>query len=86
MSPDQFKKNREKLGLTQEQLAEVIGVSGKVTISHYETGFRKPSLLTEALISLLNSLPERKANELIEQISEHIRKAKRHKKGHSNDQ
>lgn len=80
MSPDQIKKIREKVGLTQTELAEILGVSGKVPISHYETGFRSPSLLTLAFLSLLNSLPEKKANDLIELIREHMKKVKRHKK------
>lgn len=80
MSPDQIKKIREKIGLTQTELAEILGVSGKVPISHYETGFRSPSLLTLAFLSLLNSLPEKKANDLIELINEHMKKVKRHRK------
>lgn len=80
MSPDQIKKIREKLGLTQAELAEVFGVSGKVPISHYETGFRSPSLLTLAFLSLLNSLPEKKAADLIELMREHMKKVKRQQK------
>lgn len=81
MSPDQIKKIREKLGLTQTELAEVFGVSGKVPISHFETGFRSPSLLTLAFLSILNSLPEKKASELIELMREHMKKVKRQQKG-----
>lgn len=80
MSPDQIKKIREKIGLTQAELAEILGVSGKVPISHYETGFRSPSLLTLAFLSLLNSLPERKTKDLIELIREHMKKVKRQQK------
>ncbi len=80
MSPDQIKKIREKFGLTQTELAKVLGVSGKVPISHYETGFRSPSSLTLAFLSLLNSLSERKARELIELMSEHMKKVKRQQK------
>jgi transcriptional regulator with XRE-family HTH domain len=80
MSPDQIKKIREKIGLTQAELAEILGVSGKVPISHYETGFRSPSLLTLAFLSLLNSLPEKKTKDLIELIREHMKKVKRQQK------
>lgn len=80
MSPDQIKKIREKVGLTQTELAEILGVSGKVPISHYETGFRSPSLLTLAFLSLLNSLSEKKANDLIELLREHMKKVKRQQK------
>lgn len=80
MSPDQIKKIREKIGLTQAELAGILGVSGKVPISHYETGFRSPSLLTLAFLSLLNSLPEKKTKDLIELIREHMKKVKRQQK------
>ena len=39
MSPKHFKEIREQLGLTQSQLAKLLGLSGKAPISHFEIGF-----------------------------------------------
>jgi transcriptional regulator with XRE-family HTH domain len=72
MSPAQFKEIREKLGLTQVELSQVLGLSGRKPISHFETGFRTPSPLIQALMSLLNGLSERKAAEFIELLNEHM--------------
>ena len=81
MSPQRFKAIREKLGLNQDELAGVLGLSGYKPVSHFETGFRTPSLLTQALMSLLDSLSERKASELLEFIGDHMKKVKRQSKG-----
>lgn len=52
---EQIKQARKKANLTQEELAERIGLSGKMVISHYESGTRKPSLLTlEKIANALN--------------------------------
>lgn len=83
MSPKQFKETREKLGLTQSELAELLGLSGKMPISHFETGFRTPSPLISAVMSYLGSLSERKAQEFIEEFQRHIGKAKASNKGRS---
>ena len=72
MSPQKFKSVREKLGLTQEELSDVLGLSGHKPISHFETGFRTPSLLTQALMSILDGLSERKAADMIELVREHM--------------
>ncbi len=84
MTPAQFKQIRERLGLTQGDLAIVLGVSGKKPISHYETGVRRPSPLIQALMSALNSLSEKKAKDLIELVTEHMAKIQRQLKGKKN--
>lgn len=77
MNADKFKAIREKIGLTQEELAKLLGLSGRKPVSHFETGFRKPSPLIQAIMSLLDSLSERKAAELIEILNEHMKKVNR---------
>jgi DNA-binding transcriptional regulator YiaG len=84
MSPARFKEIREHFGLTQAELADLLGVSGYKPISHYETGFRRPSPLIAAVMSLLDSLPERKARELIEQLQGHMKKVRKDKKRKTN--
>jgi transcriptional regulator with XRE-family HTH domain len=64
MSPKRFTEIREKMGLTQEQLSEVLGLAGRKPVSHYETGFRKPGDLVAAIMELFDSLPEKKSLEL----------------------
>ena len=43
MTPADILAARKALGLTQEQLARVMGYGGKVRISEFEHGTRKPS-------------------------------------------
>lgn len=80
MSPVRFKEIREKLGLTQEELSEVFGVSGRKPISHYETGFRKPGDLIVVLMEIFDSLSEKKSIELRELILAEMRKIKKPKR------
>lgn len=77
MSPKQFKEIREKLGLTQAELADLLGMSGKMPISHYETGFRTPGVLVAAVMMHLDSLPERKATAFIEEFQRHVERAQK---------
>ncbi len=81
MSPKQFKETREQLGLTQTDLAKLLGLSGKAPISHFEIGFRTPSPLISAVMSYLGSLSERKAQDFIEEFQRHIDGAQQHTKG-----
>jgi transcriptional regulator with XRE-family HTH domain len=60
----QFKDARESLGLSQDELAEVLGLSGKQAVSNIETGLRNPSTLVAAVLVLLAELPDKKSKEL----------------------
>lgn len=42
MTGDEIRVARKKLGMTQEQLAERMGLHGKQTISQWERGVRTP--------------------------------------------
>lgn len=77
MSPKKFKSIREKLGLTQPELAALLGLSGKAPISHFETGFRTPSPIFSAVMTYMESLSERKAQEFIEKFGRHIKDAEK---------
>lgn len=81
MSPKHFKEIREQIGLTQDELAQVLGLAGKKSVSHLETGFRTPSPLIGAVMSYLGSLSQRKAQEFIEEFQRHIDKEKASGKG-----
>lgn len=80
MSPKRFTEIREKMGLTQEQLSEVLGLAGRKPVSHYETGFRKPGDLIAALMELFDSLPEKKSLELRELLLAEMKKIKKPKR------
>ena len=68
MSPSEVKRIREKLEMNQSELAEVLGLAGRITVTHYETGHRKPSLLTAAVMRLFDELPEKKSREFRESL------------------
>lgn len=66
MKSNELKKIRLKLGLSQEQLAELLGMSSKQSICNIETGSRNPGDLVGIILGVLDDLPEKKAKELIE--------------------
>lgn len=76
MSPDRFRTIRLGLGLTQEELAKALGL-GKKTVTQYEIGFRKPGATVAIIISVLGSLPERRAKEFLELLKSHAEKLER---------
>lgn len=80
MSPAEFKRIREKLGLTQTDLAELLGLSGRNPITHYEMGFRRPSNLIVALMRIFEEWPEKKSLELREAIKKHVASTARKRK------
>lgn len=80
MSPARFKEIRENMGLTQTELSEIFGLSGRLPITHYETGFRQPSKLIAALMELFDQLPKKKSAELRDLILNEMRTAKKPKR------
>lgn len=60
----EFKTIREQLGLTQDELSEILCLSGKKVVSNIEREVRNPSLLTIVLMRLLAGLPQKKSKEL----------------------
>ena len=65
---NEFKKVRMKLNMSQQQFADLLGMSGKQAISNIETGLRKPGTLVGIILRVLDALPKRKAEELVEQM------------------
>ena len=53
MTPKLFREMREQLGLSQEQLAEKLGVSSGRTVRRWELGERKISETTARLMQML---------------------------------
>jgi putative transcriptional regulator len=52
MAPEEIKALRERLGFTQEELAQKLGVSVR-TVSRWETGDKSPSRLARAQLERL---------------------------------
>ena len=73
MSPSDIKTLRKRLKLTQKDLSYALGVS-KLTMSQYETGFRKPGPTALVLLFVLETLPLRKAQELIQLLQQAARR------------
>lgn len=64
MNGIEFKTIREQLGLTQEELSDVLCLSGKKVVSNIERGVRNPSLLAVVIMRLLSDLPKKRSKEL----------------------
>lgn len=77
MKPSEFRQIRERLGLTQKELAEILGLSGYIPVNHYESGFRRPSVLIMALMRILDELPEKKSLNLREDLKAQVEKIKK---------
>ena len=80
MSPSRFKQIREALRLTQSELAELLGLSGRMAITHYETGFRDPNHLIVALMEIFAEWPEKKSLELRAEIRKRMPDSKKKKR------
>jgi len=65
MTASELRRIRSKFEMTQEQFAEILGMSGKHAISNIEIGNRVPGKLTAIILGVLDSLPKRKATEFI---------------------
>lgn len=75
MSSSRFKEIREQLGLTQEELSEVLGLSGKKAVSNIETGNRNPSTLAIAVMEILNELPRKESLKLMQRLKKYVAKS-----------
>ncbi len=71
MKGSEFKAIRERLELSQEELASLLCLSGKQAVSNIETGFRNPSKLSAVLMLVFDRLSEAKFKELKSLIHKH---------------
>ncbi len=71
---EEFRKIRMKFEMNQDQFSDLLGLSGKKVVSSIETGARNPSKLTAIILRVLDGLPKRKAEELIELMLKQGRK------------
>ncbi len=66
MTGEKFRAIRERLELSREEMAEVLGLSGYNAISNIELGLRNPSKLAQMVLLALESLPPKQARAMIE--------------------
>ena len=71
MEGDEVKKIREKLGLSRDEMAQFLCLSGYQSIMNIETGFRRPARFSAKILSYLNSISKQKAMALIEELNRH---------------
>lgn len=71
MTAKEFKSIRESLGMSREEIAEALCLSGYSTVMNIETGFRRPNKLAVRLLRYLDSLPKNKAHALIQELQRH---------------
>lgn len=64
-------KLRDKLQVSQEELSDAFGLSGRNAISRWETGRRKPAELARRLLCLLNDLPVGEAKAIIKRLGQY---------------
>lgn len=83
MTPARFKQIREKLGLKQSELGELLGLKGRIAVTHYETGFRNPNRLIVVLMEILDEWPEKKSQELRAEIQKRMLSSKGKKRKNS---
>lgn len=75
----EFKTIREELGLTQDELSQILCLSGKKVVSNIEREVRNPSLLTVVLMRLLVGVSQKKSKELQNLLISFHRKETDHK-------
>ena len=70
MKGHEFKKLRNKLGLTQDELAQILGLASKQVVSNIESELRNPSKLVAVILKYLNTLSEKEAEVFKKRIME----------------
>lgn len=74
MNKSEVKKLREFLGITQSEFAQELGIS-KLTVSQWETGYRKPSSLASRAMTMLKELRgEDKTSKIVKKIKKRFDK------------
>ena len=76
MSNKEVLSLREKLGLSQAELANALGLQGAGSIYRWECGLRAPNEALRRIFCYLNDLPEDKARQVIEKLAEYGKKKK----------
>ena len=68
MRKEQIAKLRERLGWTQPQMSEALGLANRVTIAHWENATRVPTATALRLLQLLNELPKAELEKITKRL------------------
>lgn len=71
MTPKEFRRIREKLDLSPEQLAGFLGLSGYGSIMNIENGVRRPNKLAMKILLFLDAMTVARAKKIIEEVNKH---------------
>lgn len=79
MKPDEFKRIRKSLGLTQAELADLLGFDNRFAVTHYETGFRISSILVAALMRIFSEMTMKEFETFSAQLQRKVDREKRYR-------
>lgn len=71
MDGEAIRKVRDNLGMSRDEFAALLCLSGYQSIMNIETGFRKPNKLAIRLIRYLESIPMKRAKAFIDEFIKH---------------
>lgn len=74
MKPKELVVIRKRWDLTQAEMANLMEVSGKLIVSHWENGFRSPSGIVQKLYRMIDELPEHEAKQLVKWLEKYSSK------------
>lgn len=76
MSSSEIEQLRKKLSLSQEELAQLLGLAGRVIVYRWESGLREPSEVLRRLFCYLNDLSKEEALQLLNKLATYAKKKK----------
>jgi len=79
MSNQEIFSLRKKLGLSQEELAEALGLEGRGSVYRWEAGLRAPNEPLRRLFCYLDELPQDGARQLLEELAKYGKRKVRKK-------
>ena len=79
MSAKEVERLRMKLGLSQAELAEALGLAGRGVVYRWESGARAPNEALRRLFCYLDDLSEDEARTVVEKLSTYGKKKIRKK-------
>ena len=74
MGKKEIQELRKRLHLTQQELADTLGLAAKGVVSRWERGDRIPGETILRLLRLLNALPNAEAQKLIAKLKNYASK------------
>lgn len=70
MTSSMVSRLRTRLGISEESFALIFGLEDKLQVRRFESGQESPPRIVTTVLTLLESLPDEKAYELLKQMEE----------------